>query len=257
MSNVLKVDPGIINAISKSTKSDININQGFSTSTGSGKANNLISVVNNNGKGKYSYEVNTDTRGKSPTDGLKKVSEPGAFKEVTSSTLRVDNSGKYGKDKIVSTMNETGKNEFSVFNTLTGKEEAVQYDKNGMAYVTSTSIPLGGDENIVDSISIPSNPEADLNITYSELEANIETIKKVVAQLKSAWETETKKNLTKLENSWVGNDCKEYITKLNRMDKKMENTIAALELLGTTYEQAKDIIKQNQSQAMSQIANIY
>lgn len=255
MATEYKIDSGIVNSFSKSTKSDLKNNRVIST--GSGKINNLISVVNNNGKGKFSYVVNTNTRGKSPTDGLKKVSEPGAFKEITSSTIGLDTSGKNGKDKIVSTMSETSKNDFSILNNLTGKEEVVTYGKNGIGYVTTTSTPLEGGESYIETIEIPSSAEADLNITYSELEANIETIKKVVAQLKNAWETETKNNLTKLENSWVGNDCKEYITKLNKMDKKMENTIAALELLGTTYEQAKDIIKQNQAQAMNQIANIY
>ena len=98
--------------------------------------------------------------------------------------------------------------------------------------------------------------EIDLKISYEELETNIETLKKAVAELKNAWQTETKSNLTKLENSWIGSDCKEYITKLNNMDSKVNNTISALELLCSTYEQARDIVQQSQTNAINQIANI-
>ena len=99
-------------------------------------------------------------------------------------------------------------------------------------------------------------PGQDLNITYNQLEENIATLKKSISSLKQSWEVETKRNLNTLDNSWVGQDCASYTAKLNNMDKKVENTIAALELLCSTYEQARDMVKDSQSKTISSIESI-
>lgn len=99
-------------------------------------------------------------------------------------------------------------------------------------------------------------PGQDLNITYNQLEENIATLKKSISKLKQSWEVETKRNLNTLDNSWVGQDCASYTAKLNNMDKKVENTIAALELLCSTYEQARDMVKDSQSKTISSIESI-
>lgn len=96
----------------------------------------------------------------------------------------------------------------------------------------------------------------DLNVTYEQLEENIATLKKAINSLKNSWGTETNKNLATIENSWVGNDCKEYTEKLRNMDKKVTNTISALELLCSTYEKARDMVQQNETKAISSIQNI-
>ena len=105
-------------------------------------------------------------------------------------------------------------------------------------------------------VVVPPQSGQDLDITYKQLEENIATLKKSIASLKNAWETETKKNLTKLDNSWVGDDCASYTSKLTNMDKKVTNTIAALELLCSTYEQARDMVKESQLKAISKIDSI-
>ncbi|MBQ6497494.1 MAG: hypothetical protein IJI58_02130 [Bacilli bacterium] len=93
----------------------------------------------------------------------------------------------------------------------------------------------------------------DLNITYNQLEEIIATLKKSISSLKNSWEVETKRNVAKLDNSWVGEDCASYTSKLTGMDKKVTNTIAALELLCSTYEQARDMVKENQAKNISAI----
>ena len=95
-----------------------------------------------------------------------------------------------------------------------------------------------------------------IDITYSELEANISTLKKSIETLRSSWEGETKRNIDTLNNSWVGPDCATYTRKLTNMDTKVQKTISALELLCSTYEKARDMIKDSQSQIASSINNM-
>ena len=96
----------------------------------------------------------------------------------------------------------------------------------------------------------------DIDLSYEELEENISLLKSSISTLKESWNTETKSNISKLENSWAGKDCAEYTKKLSKMDKSVQNTISALELLCSTYEQARDMISQNQSTVVTAIRNI-
>ena len=96
----------------------------------------------------------------------------------------------------------------------------------------------------------------DINITYGQLEDNIATLKKAITNLKNSWSNETKKNISILDNSWVGSDCSAYTAKLTKMDSKVQGTIDALELLCSTYENARDMVIENQKNVTSSIARL-
>ena len=93
-------------------------------------------------------------------------------------------------------------------------------------------------------------------VQWYKLEENIATLKKSISTLRNSWDGETKRNISILDNSWVGPDCASYTSKLSSMDKKVANTIAALELLCSTYEQARDMVKENQKKTLSSIESI-
>lgn len=99
-------------------------------------------------------------------------------------------------------------------------------------------------------------PYTGINISLSQIEENIATLKKSISNLKSSWDGETKKDISTLDNSWVGKDCEQYTQRLTKMDKKVQNTIAALELLCKTYEQVRDLVKDNQSKSLTAVQNI-
>ena len=99
-------------------------------------------------------------------------------------------------------------------------------------------------------------PHPGINISLSQIEENIATLKKSISNLKSSWNGETKKDINILDNSWVGKDCEQYTQRLTKMDKKVQNTIAALELLCKTYEQVRDMVKDNQNKSLSAVTNI-
>ncbi len=99
-------------------------------------------------------------------------------------------------------------------------------------------------------------PHPGINISLSQIEENIATLKKSISNLKSSWDGETKKDINILDNSWVGQDCEQYTQRLTKMDKKVQNTIAALELLCKTYEQVRDMVKDNQSKSLTAVTNI-
>ncbi len=95
----------------------------------------------------------------------------------------------------------------------------------------------------------------DIDITYSIIEENIATLKKTINSLKTSWASESKKNISRLQNSWVGADCEAYTKKLSKMDTKVSKTISALELLCSTYEKARDMLKDTQGKTTSAINN--
>lgn len=97
---------------------------------------------------------------------------------------------------------------------------------------------------------------SDISITYEQLEQNIANLKQAIASLRNSWSNQTKKNLDTLNNSWVGDDCRRYTFKLGKMDKRVNDTISALELLCRTYEQARDMVKDQQMSTISSIASL-
>ena len=99
-------------------------------------------------------------------------------------------------------------------------------------------------------------PIVDIDITNSELESNIATLKAAVKTIKTNWEGVNKTNLTKLTNSWVGDDCAAYIKKVKDMDGQVGNAVEALNLLIETYEKARDQIAEQQSKITSKITSI-
>lgn len=100
------------------------------------------------------------------------------------------------------------------------------------------------------------NAGADINITYSQLEENIESLRNAINTLKSSWNDETKSNISIINGSWAGTDCSEYTKKLSNMDTKVQNTISALELLCSTYEKARNMVKDNQTKTVTSIVNL-
>ena len=92
---------------------------------------------------------------------------------------------------------------------------------------------------------------ADLNITRAKLEENIATLKSATTAIKNAWTTTTNQNLNTIQNSWAGTDCDRYVQNVKNMDKKVNNTIEALELLTTTYQSALDMVDKNQSNILN------
>ena len=99
-------------------------------------------------------------------------------------------------------------------------------------------------------------PGPDINLSYKEIEENIATLKSAISTLKTSWDGETKTSVNKLKNSWAGDDCSEYVSKLLGMDKSVQNTISALELLCSTYEQARDMMAESQKATISAIKDI-
>ncbi len=99
----------------------------------------------------------------------------------------------------------------------------------------------------------PISPGADLDITYAQLEDNIATLKKAIEALKSSWNGEIKRNIDKINSSWIGKDCATYTSKLSNMDGKVQKTVQALELLCSTYEKARDMVASSKKQVTNAV----
>ena len=86
----------------------------------------------------------------------------------------------------------------------------------------------------------------DISITSSKLDEIIDNLTRTINTLTSSWSDQTKRNISIIENSWIGPDCKAYTNKLNAMNTKVENAITALILLRSTYIKARELVKNNQ-----------
>lgn len=101
-----------------------------------------------------------------------------------------------------------------------------------------------------------SSVSGDINVSFSQLESNISTLKETISSLRSSWDDGVKKNLDSISDSWVGADCEAYLAKLSKMDNKVHGTVSALELLCNAYERTRDILKDNQADLVSTIDKI-
>ena len=98
--------------------------------------------------------------------------------------------------------------------------------------------------------------QQDINITYNQLEDNIVRLKKIISNLRNSWDEQTKSIINEINNSWVGADCAAYTDKLMGMDGKVQRTIESLELLCSTYESARDMVRERQSEVIYSINSI-
>ena len=113
------------------------------------------------------------------------------------------------------------------------------------SFISVNPIPQGGTSTA---------SGVDINISYNELESNLSRLKSGLNNLKSNWEGVIQTNIAKLEQSWIGDDCSAYITKLKESDTKVKKSIEAIQLLITTYTQALEVIKANQASVTNTIA---
>ena len=150
------------------------------------------------------------------------------------------------------------------FNTNANSQQAISENFNERKVAGGTLDSIKSEPLVkVESQSLVAPPAynaintgSDINITYSQLEENITTLREAINTLKSSWNGETKNNISIINGSWAGTDCAEYTKKLSNMDTKVQNTISALELLCNTYEQARDMVKDNQAKTVSSIISL-
>lgn len=150
------------------------------------------------------------------------------------------------------------------FNTNANSQQAISENFNERKVAGGTLDSIKSEPLVkVESHSLVAPPAynaintgSDINITYSQLEENITTLREAINTLKSSWNGETKNNISIINGSWAGTDCAEYTKKLSNMDTKVQNTISALELLCNTYEQARDMVKDNQAKTVSSIISL-
>ena len=96
----------------------------------------------------------------------------------------------------------------------------------------------------------------DLVIAGNELGRKIAGISAVIATLKStSLSDRLDRDIKTLQSSWAA-ECEEYIKNLLETKVKVDNAIAALQLLGETYQKARDLITANQKRVLSSINNM-
>ncbi len=133
------------------------------------------------------------------------------------------------------------------------KEEEKIFKKLGHDYQVHAQPAYG----VQPPVSVPAYGVMlpDLNISVEEMKENIATLDSAIKTLNNSWGKETASLAKQLSDSWAGKDCAEYIEKLTKMDKKVDNTIKALELLKKTYQKALDLVLEKQKSSVTVIVN--
>ena len=81
---------------------------------------------------------------------------------------------------------------------------------------------------------------AGLIVSISDVEEIIPKLRSVSEQLKTSWSSTLNSTISKLENSWAGDDAKVYIERVKSMDPQVDKVCQAIDLLAQSYQKVLD-----------------
>ena len=95
-----------------------------------------------------------------------------------------------------------------------------------------------------------------ISMTEEEIKENVAKLKKAANNMENSWVDIKGPILKSIKESWVSKECTAYVSKIEKMDKKVTNSIEALRLLAKTYEQSIDKLASTRKSIMTAISNI-
>ncbi len=95
-----------------------------------------------------------------------------------------------------------------------------------------------------------------ISITEEEIKQNISILKKSANTMENSWEDIKGPILKSIKESWIGKECSEYTSNIEKMNKKVTNSIEALRLLAKKYEDSIDQLTVTRKSIMEAIDNL-
>lgn len=95
-----------------------------------------------------------------------------------------------------------------------------------------------------------------ISITEEEIKENISVLKKSANTMETSWEEIKGPILSSIKESWASDECNAYVAKIEKMDKKVSNSIDALRLLAKTYEKSLDLLSETRESIKTAISNL-
>ena len=95
-----------------------------------------------------------------------------------------------------------------------------------------------------------------ISITEEEIKQNISILKKSANTMENSWEDIKGPILKSIKESWIGKECSEYTSSIEKMNKKVTNSIEALRLLAKKYEESIDRLAVTRKSIMEAIDNL-
>ena len=95
-----------------------------------------------------------------------------------------------------------------------------------------------------------------ISITEEEIKQNISILKKSANTMENSWEDIKGPILKSIKESWIGKECSEYTSNIEKMNKKVTNSIEALRLLAKKYEDSIDQLAVTRKSIMQAIDNL-
>lgn len=99
----------------------------------------------------------------------------------------------------------------------------------------------------------PSGGRTDLLITYEQLQENIKVLNQSSQEMRTNWNSIKNKTLQSISSSWVGKDSSAFVNKIKEMDREMENSFRAIDLLSNTYKKASNKMFESQQAIIDMI----
>ena len=98
--------------------------------------------------------------------------------------------------------------------------------------------------------------EVTISITEEEIKENVSILKKAANTMENAWEEIKGPIIKAIKEAWTSKECEEYVSKIEKMDRKVTNSIEALRLLAKTYEQSLEQLTATAASIKTAISNI-
>ncbi len=95
-----------------------------------------------------------------------------------------------------------------------------------------------------------------ISITEEEIKQNISILKKSANTMENSWEDIKGPILKSIKESWIGKECSEYTSNIEKMNKEVTNSIEALRLLAKKYEDSIDQLAVTRKSIMEAIDNL-
>ncbi len=95
-----------------------------------------------------------------------------------------------------------------------------------------------------------------LKMTEDEIKEIISTLKKSANNMENAWEEIKGPIISSIKQAWTSKECDEYISKIEKMNTKVTNSIEALRLLARTYESAIEQLDATTKDIKNAISNL-
>ena len=124
---------------------------------------------------------------------------------------------------------------------------------------SNTEVDINAIKNMASSgnqSNATGNSNSSILMNYNAISSNANSFRSVKQELKQAWQSVTKTEIPKIQNSWAGQGSKTYVDSVLNFDSKINAAIDTLDLLSSTFEKASNEMQQTEINVQRYVGNL-